>query len=76
VAGSAPEGDLMDITLESVKRLTLQPGDTLVLAVDEGLSGEELSAYSESMRQAFPNHRTVVLDSICELAVVSPPPGT
>jgi hypothetical protein len=66
----------MDITLESVKRLTLQPGDTLVLTVGEELSSEELSAYSESIGRAFPNHRTVVMDSLCELAVVSPPPGT
>lgn len=65
----------MDITLEDVKRLTLQPGDTLVLKVSEYLSEAELAAYSQSMAEAFPDHRTVVLDAESDLRVVGAPPG-
>jgi hypothetical protein len=59
------------ITLEDVKRLRLEPGDTLVLRLGHFLPADVVAHLQAQMKAAFPNHRTVVLADDMELEVVS-----
>jgi hypothetical protein len=59
------------ITLEDVKRLRLDEGDTLVLRLlDRHPAPELITHLSAAMRDAFPDHKTVVLTAGAELEVV------
>lgn len=63
------------IMLEDVKRLRLEPGDTLVLRAAAPMEEEILDALREQMRAAFPDHRTLVLvGSDLDLTAVPEPP--
>lgn len=58
------------VTIDDVKRLRLEQGDTLVLCIATAdLAGVE--HLSGEMRTAFPAHRTVVLGPAADLEVVS-----
>lgn len=59
--------------IEDVRRLTLAPGDTLVLRVEDFLDRDEIDALKAQMDESFPGHQTLVLCGGCDLAVVSPP---
>lgn len=60
------------VTIDDVKRLRLEPGDTLVLRMDAH-SEEVVERFTGEMRTAFPGHRTVVLGKGVDLEVVSAP---
>lgn len=65
----------MEIDLESVKRLHLEPGDTLVLTVSDAVDDATIASLSVEMKAAFPAHKTVVLSPELDLKVVSAPAG-
>ncbi len=59
------------IRLEDVKRLTLDPSDTLVLKIKHGpLTHEALDALQDQLSAIFPGHRTVVLTPGTDLEVI------
>lgn len=59
----------MQVDLEDVKRLTLDPGDTLVLRVPE-LTMETLHHLTGLLKGVFPDNRVLVLPAGFELEVV------
>lgn len=63
------------ITIEEVKRLHLEDGDTLVLRVGMGLDADSIKYLTEQMREAFPDHRVAVLQGDMDLEVVGAPAG-
>jgi hypothetical protein len=54
VWGDAPRPD-------GIERLTVAPGDRIVLRVDRGLTVKEQQGIKESMRTLFPDNEAVVL---------------
>lgn len=59
--------------IEDVKRLHLEPGDTLVLRIPDQTPLDEVGRMAEQMAAAFPEHKTVILGRGLELDVVSEP---
>lgn len=68
--------DLPEIT--EVKRLSLRPGDRVVLRFDDVLNPEQVEEVQEAMRHAFgdldPMPKVIVLDGGADIEVVSPEP--
>jgi hypothetical protein len=60
----------MDSVLEDVKRLTLGPGDALVLKVPSELPHDQLAIVQDEMRHAFPGHRMLILAGDITVEVV------
>jgi hypothetical protein len=49
------------ITLDSIQRVRLDPGDVLVLRCDTHLSADECRAIKASAARAFPGHEAMLL---------------
>lgn len=64
----------MQIEVEDVQRLHLEPGDTLVFKVRRDLTPEQAERIREVAKQALPDHRFLVLTEGIDLQVVEPPP--
>jgi hypothetical protein len=62
--------DAPRIELEDVKRLRLNPGDTLVITASRSLNLDEASRIREVVRDAFPGHKCLILAPDFSLEVV------
>jgi hypothetical protein len=60
------------IDIEDVKRLHLQPGDTLVLRLADTWPDDDTAAeFSKHFTDAFPGHKVVILGPGADLEVVT-----
>lgn len=59
------------LDIKEVERLTLKPGDVLVVKVPSRLSPEARAGLRESLRALFPEHKCAILEEGMTLEVVN-----
>lgn len=65
-----PEPSAQEIKIKDLSRVQLEPGDVLVLRLEEPVAPEVAKAMRLALAEAFPRHRAVVLDQGADLSVV------
>lgn len=58
--------------IESIKRVTLNPNDVLVVSASAPISAESAKMLKDRFRDAFPDNTVVVLDNRINLTVMGP----
>lgn len=67
------DGQALDIRfVGGLSRVTLKPGDKMVLQYDRVLWREELERISAQLLEHFPGHKCIVIDGGGKLGVLSP----
>lgn len=59
----------MSVDIESINKVSVEPGDVVVLRVAHKVTGEHLDELSTVLRPMFPDNRILVLDEGDELEV-------
>ncbi len=59
--------------LESIKKLTLAPGDIVVIKSKQALSSEAMRNIESAMKRVAPGHKLVLLADDLDLEVLSAP---
>jgi hypothetical protein len=67
---------MMHIQVADLKRVSLEPGDVVVLQVPGDLSDKHAALLRENLSEAFPGHEIGILTGGAQLSVVRPVPGT
>ena len=55
-----------------LQKVRLEPGDVVVLRVSDDIDAAMAHAYSDILRQVFPDNRSVILQPGQDLEVVTP----
>jgi hypothetical protein len=61
----------MLIDLQDIQRLRLEPGDVLVLRMPDRLTAAAVEHLANTMQDAIPGHKVIVLEKGAQLEVVS-----
>lgn len=64
------------VEIESIRRLDLKPGDTLVLKVADALTEDESRSLRADLDRYLPEHKAVILSGDLDLVVLSAPGAT
>ena len=59
------------IEVEQLQKVRLEPGDVVVLRVSDDIDAAMAHAYSDILRQVFPDNRSVILQPGQDLEVVT-----
>lgn len=61
---------MSDIKLKDVKRLRLNPGDSLVVRLGEELTEEDIQRAMDNLKEVFPDNKILILGRDYELEVL------
>jgi hypothetical protein len=66
--------DETPITLESIRRLDVHPGDTIVLTPAEHMSQQQIAVICQQWVEAFPDAKAIVLAPGMNVTIVGEAP--
>ena len=57
--------------IEDIKKITLDEGDVLAVKIPDGYDNKALTAIRESLREIFPNNKSIVYTDDIEFQKIS-----